>query len=66
MTATIPPETAIAGKGILLTIDGTVKKDDTCEIRAISYNGFEIPMSSSSTSSGLYPGVSASFEQINL
>ena len=66
VTATIPAETEILGKGILLTIDGTVKTGDTCEIRAISYNGFEIPMSSSSTSSGLYPGVSASFEQTTL
>lgn len=61
VTATIPEGTTIQGKGILLTIDGTVKTGDTCDIRAISYNGIEIPMSSSSTSSGLYPGVSASY-----
>ena len=62
VTATIPEGTTIQGKGILLTIDGTVKTGDTCDIRAIAYNGIEIPMSSSSTSSGLYPGVSASYD----
>ena len=66
VTATIPAGTSILGKGILLTIDGTVKVGDTCEIRAIAYNGIEIPVSSSSTSSGLYPGAAASFAQTNL
>ena len=66
VTATIPAGTSILGQGILLTIDGTVKVNDTCEIRAIAYNGIEIPVSSSSTSSGLYPGAAASFSQINL
>ena len=61
VTATIPEGTSILGQGILLTIDGTVKIGDTCDIRAIAFNGVEIPVSSSSTSSGLYPGVNASY-----
>jgi len=66
VSATIPAGTTISGKGILLTIDGTIKTGDTCDIRAVAYNGAEIPFDESSTSKGLYPGVNATHVFTNL
>jgi uncharacterized repeat protein (TIGR02543 family) len=66
VTCAIPEGTEIKGKGLLFTIDGTVKVGDTCEIRAVAFNGEEIPFSTTSSSSGLYPGASATVEVIDL
>jgi uncharacterized repeat protein (TIGR02543 family) len=64
ITCSIPEGTEIQGKGLLLTMDGVVKVGDTCKIYGVSYNGLEVPITTDSTSCGLYPGAVADVEVI--
>ena len=54
------------GLGLLLGLNGTVKATDIMEIKGVAFNGVEVPISTSSTSSGLYPGAPCDVEVINL
>ena len=68
ITITAPADTGFAGKnGLYLAMfaNGKWAIGDICEIKALAYNGQEIVITSSS-SSGIYPGVEAGIEVIDL
>ena len=69
VTVTVPESGTFVGKtGLYLQLFASASWaiGDVCEIKALAYNGVEIPISTSSTSNGLYPGISATVEAVNL
>ena len=62
ITVTVP-ESIVNGQGLYLHLfgNGSWAIGDICEIRGLAYNGVEIPITTS-TSSGLYPGIEATME----
>lgn len=60
------PESIVNGQGLYVQLygNGAWAIGDFCEIRGLAYNGVEIPITTS-TSSGLYPGIEATLEIID-
>ena len=60
------PESIVNGQGLYVHLygNGAWAIGDICEIRGLAYNGVEIPITTS-TSSGLYPGIEATLEIID-
>lgn len=60
-----------SGDGLLLGLycdsqASNIKAGDICEIKAVAFNGVELPIIEDNNEKGLYPGASATFEEITL
>lgn len=67
ITVTVP-ESIVDGQGLLIALFASANWEigDVCEIKALAFNGVEIPISTDSTSSGLYPGINATVTPVAL